>query len=86
MRKPKTVSALTELGRVQLSRSFFMRDFLYSEIAMLHGLLNVPDDPDSLLRQDESSVTNCLSPSRTRLGALRFGRRFVRRRSMDLAT
>ena len=46
MRKPRSVQTLTELGRVRLSKSFFMRDMLYSEIAQVHGLLNVPDDPD----------------------------------------
>lgn len=34
-----------EPGRVQLSASFFLRD-LFSDIAAIHGLSNVPDDPD----------------------------------------
>jgi hypothetical protein len=46
MRQPKTVKALEELGRTRLSTNFFMRDFLYSEIAALHGFTNIPDDPD----------------------------------------
>ena len=46
MKKPGSVRALEELGRVRLSPSFFMRDFLYSEIANVYGLQNVPDDPD----------------------------------------
>jgi len=29
-----------------LSKSFFMRDFLFSEIAAIHGFANVPDNPD----------------------------------------
>ena len=33
---------LEELGRRRLSKSFFMRDFLYSEIAAWNGLKNVP--------------------------------------------
>jgi len=45
-RKPGSVRGLEALGRVRLSRSFFMRDFLYSEIANLHGIPNLPDDPD----------------------------------------
>jgi hypothetical protein len=45
-RKPRSVRGLEALGRVRLSRSFFMRDFLYSEIANLHGIPNVPDDLD----------------------------------------
>ena len=46
MKKPATVAALEKLGRVRLSRSFFMREFLYSEIANLHAMSNIPDDPD----------------------------------------
>lgn len=37
---------LEDLGRVRLSKSFFMRDFLYSEISNNYGLPNIPDDPD----------------------------------------
>ena len=32
MRKPTSVDALADLGRVRLSKSFFMRDMLHSEI------------------------------------------------------
>lgn len=46
MRKPQTVKALEELGRVRLSKSFFMRDLLYSEISQIEGIPNIPDDPD----------------------------------------
>jgi hypothetical protein len=31
------VQTLTELGRVRLSKFFFMRDFLFSDIAAIHG-------------------------------------------------
>lgn len=37
MKAPKSVKALEELGRVGLSDSFFMRDFLFSDIAAMHG-------------------------------------------------
>ena len=46
MKPPATVAALNDFGRERLSRSFFMRDFLYSDIAAIHGLRNLPDDPD----------------------------------------
>ena len=46
MRKPGTMRALERFGRVRLSPSFYMRDFLYSEIANFHGLPNIPDEPD----------------------------------------
>jgi hypothetical protein len=43
---PKSITALEELGRVRLSRSFFMRDFLYSEISNFYGIPNIPENPD----------------------------------------
>ena len=38
--------SLETLGRVRLSHSFFMRDFLHSEIADFYGVPNIPEDPD----------------------------------------
>ena len=46
MRKPQSVKALDDLGRVRLSESFYLRDFLHSEVAAFHGMPNIPDDPD----------------------------------------
>ena len=46
MRKPESVDSLTEFGRVRLSKTFFMRDFLYSEISQIEGIPNIPDYPD----------------------------------------
>jgi hypothetical protein len=45
MRPPRTVRSAESFGRVRLSHSFFMRDFLFSEIAAVHGFANLPDDP-----------------------------------------
>jgi hypothetical protein len=45
MRTPRTVRGLEEFTRVRLSRSFFMRDFLYSDISNLHGIPDLPADP-----------------------------------------
>lgn len=42
MNKPSSVQALEELGRVRLSKHFFMRDFLYSEISQIEGIPNIP--------------------------------------------
>jgi hypothetical protein len=44
--RPGSVRSLEELGRVQLSASVFMRDFLRSEIADFHGIPNIPNAPD----------------------------------------
>jgi hypothetical protein len=46
MRQPGSVRSLEALGRVRLSASFFMRDFLYSEIANFHAIPNIPEEPD----------------------------------------
>ncbi len=46
MRKPGSVDSLEKLGRVRLSKNFFLRDFLYSEIANFYGIPNIPEDPD----------------------------------------
>lgn len=70
MRKPTTVVALEELGRVRLSPSFYMRDFLYSEIAAVHGLLNVPDDPDLAIQVGQQLCAHMLEPLQATFGRL----------------
>ena len=62
MRKLKTVDALANLGRVRLSKSFFMRDMLYSEIAQVHGLLNAPDDPELAIAAGTRLCEELLEP------------------------
>lgn len=62
MRKPLSVKALTELGRVRLSKSFFMRDMLYSEVAAIHGLSNIPDDPDLAIAAGAKLCEELLEP------------------------
>jgi hypothetical protein len=44
MKRPRSVRSLEYFGRIRVSRSFFMRDSLYSEIATIKGLQN-PDIP-----------------------------------------
>ena len=41
-----SMAGLEDFERVRFSKSFFMRDFLYSEIAAKFGILNIPDDPE----------------------------------------
>lgn len=57
-----TVNSLTELGRVRLSKSFFMREMLYSEVAAMHGLLNAPDDPDLAIAAGTRLCEDLLEP------------------------
>lgn len=70
MKKPQTVAKLVELGRVQLSSSFFMRDFLYSDIATIHGLANIPDDPDLAILAGTKLCENLLEPLQDAFGRI----------------
>jgi hypothetical protein len=70
MRKPATVDALETLGRERLSKSFFMRDFLYSEIANFYGIPNIPDDPDLALEAGRGLCEHLLEPLQDRLGPI----------------
>ena len=46
VRKPGSMWSLETFGRARLSKHFFMRDFLHSEIGSFYGQPNIPDDPD----------------------------------------
>ena len=70
MRKPKTVQGLTDLGRVRLSKSFFLRDFLYSDIAAIHGLSNIPDDPDLAIKTGTRLCEDILEPLQDTFGRI----------------
>jgi len=68
MRKPESVSTLAKLGRVRLSPSFFMRDMLYSEIANIEGLQNVPDFPEIAIESGTKLCTELLEPLQSKFG------------------
>ena len=70
MRSPRSVAALEDLGRVRLSKSFFMRDFLYSEIANIHGLTNLPDNPDLAVQAGSKLCQELLEPLQDSFGRL----------------
>ena len=70
MRKPASVRGLEELGRVRLSKSFYLRDFLYSEIAAVHGIPNIPDDPDLAVAAGRRLCEELLEPLNDRFGRL----------------
>ena len=62
MRKPTTMTGLEGLGRTRLSRHFYLRDFLYSEIGQIHGIANIPDDPALAIRRGEQLCQTLLDP------------------------
>ena len=70
MRKPQSMKGLEELGRVRLSQNFFMRDFLYSEIASFYGIPNIPDDPDLAIAAGKRLCEECLEPLMARFGRI----------------
>lgn len=70
MRAPKSVKALEDFGRVRLSPSFFMRDFLYSEISGIEGIPNLPDDPDLAIAAGRRLCTELLEPLQSTFGRL----------------
>lgn len=70
MRTPTTVRALEEFGRRRLSRSFFMRDFLFSDIAAIHGLSNVPENPDLAIESGTMLCEQLLEPLQDTFGRI----------------
>lgn len=68
MRQPKSVSALEDLGREKLSPNFYMRDFLYSEIANFYGVPNIPEDPDLALETGRELCQHLLEPLHATFG------------------
>jgi hypothetical protein len=70
MRKPQSMRALEELGRVRLSANFFMRDFLHSEIASFYGMQNIPDDPDLAIAAGAKLCEEALEPLHARFGKI----------------
>lgn len=70
MRAPRSVRGAEAFGRVRLSQSFFMRDFLHSEIADVHGLGNLPDDPDLAIAAGRGLCENLLEPLQATFGRI----------------
>ena len=69
-RSPGSYSALEDLGRVRLSRHFFLRDFLYSEIGSFHGVPNLPEDPDLAIAAGTRLCEELLDPLTETFGPL----------------
>lgn len=70
MRQPHSVRALEDFGRIRLSENFFMRDFLYSEIAAINGFPNLPEDPDLAIAAGRQLCENLLEPLQARFGRI----------------
>src|SRR5215467_13308905 len=81
-----SVRSLEELGRIRLSASFFMRDFLHSEIADFHGIPNIPDDPDLAIAAGRKLCEQLLEPLQATFGRLAIRWPPARPRSTHSAT
>jgi hypothetical protein len=70
MRTPASMWSLETFGRVRLSKHFYMRDFLYSEIGSFHGVPNLPRDPDLTIETGRALCTELLDPLEETFGRL----------------
>ena len=68
MRTLSSVKALEDFGRIRLSTSFFMRDFLYSEISQIEGIPNIPDNPELAIQVGLALCESVLEPIQEKLG------------------
>lgn len=77
MRKPGSMWSLETLGRVRLSKYFYMREFLYSEIGNFHQIQNIPTDPELALERGRQFCSQLLDPLEETFGrvAIRSGYR-----------
>jgi hypothetical protein len=70
LRAPRSVRTAEKFGRVRLSPSFFMRDFLHSEIGDVHGISNLPDDPELAILAGRRLCDELLEPLRATFGRI----------------
>jgi hypothetical protein len=70
MRQPKSVNGLEKLGRERLSKNFFLRDFLYSEISQIYGIPNIPDHPDLAIEVGKHLCQELLEPLHDKFGRI----------------
>lgn len=68
MKMPTSIAELTALGRVRLSKNYFMRDMLNSEISNFCGIPNFPDDPDLAIEVGRNLCEKLLEPLRSAFG------------------
>ena len=61
---------MDRIGRIRLSTHFYMRQFLYSEIAIMSGIVNLPDDPDLAVKTGTQLCEEILEPIVSRYGPI----------------
>lgn len=70
MRKPASMWSLETFGRQRLSRYYFMRDFMFSEINGFHGIPNVPENPDLVLENGRAFCAALMDPLEETFGRI----------------
>ena len=70
MAKQWKMKELEEFGRVQLSKTLFMREFLYSEISQIEEIPNLPDDPDLAIEAGKNLCEKVLEPIQDAFGRI----------------
>ncbi|MBR7801159.1 hypothetical protein [Undibacterium fentianense] len=70
MRKTISYKSFDDLGRVKLSRSFYMREFLYSEISNFYGVQNIPENPDLAVANGRNLCESLLEPLNSTFGRI----------------
>jgi hypothetical protein len=70
MKTPRTVRGAEKLGRIRLSKSFFLRDFLHSEIGDIHGISNLPVEPDLAVAAGRRLCEELLEPLQDTFGRI----------------
>ena len=68
--KNPTVEELDSLGRERLSKNFYMREFLHSEVATRFNIVNYPDDPEAALKTGRVLCSSLLEPLQDRFGRI----------------
>ena len=65
-----TVEMLDRLGRQRLSKNFYMREFLHSEVAARFNVVNYPDAPEIALETGRRLCETLLEPLQEKFGRI----------------
>ncbi len=68
--KPYSFKKIENLGRERLSRNFFLREFLHSEISQHKGIPNLPHFPDIAIKNGRRLCHDILEPIQAYLGKI----------------
>lgn len=66
----RTIRDIENFGRTRLSKSFFMRDFLHSEISQIEGVANLPSDPELAIYVGRKLCEELLEPLQDTFGRI----------------